>query len=101
MKYSKKIFDEVIAMYKDGWLVTEIAEATGVCKHTVCRWANDNGLRRLKERHHKETQDQQVTPKTNATYNKPLCECHPREIFAYLRTLGYKGELRFTQKIEI
>lgn len=35
------------------------------------------------------------------TWKKPLHECQPREIFDYLRSIGYKGELEYTMKIKI
>lgn len=34
-------------------------------------------------------------------WQKPLCQCQPREIFDYLRHLGYEGELTFKRKVTI
>lgn len=34
-------------------------------------------------------------------WQKPLCQCQPREIFDYLRHLGYEGELTYKRKVTI
>lgn len=31
-------------------------------------------------------------------WQKPLCQCQPREIFDFLRHLGYEGELTINEK---
>lgn len=37
----------------------------------------------------------------NEAWQKPLCQCQPREIFEYLRHLGYEGELTYKRKVII
>lgn len=37
----------------------------------------------------------------NEACQKPLCQCQPREIFDYLRHLGYEGELTYKRKVTI
>lgn len=37
----------------------------------------------------------------NETWQKPLCQCQPREIFEYLRHLGYEGKLTYKREVII
>ena len=37
----------------------------------------------------------------NEAWQKPLCQCQPREIFDYLRHLGYEGELTYKREVTI
>lgn len=34
-------------------------------------------------------------------WQKPLCQCQPREIFDYLRHLGYEGKLTYKREVTI
>lgn len=37
----------------------------------------------------------------NEAWQKPLCQCQPREIFDYLRHLGYEGKLTYKREVTI
>lgn len=37
----------------------------------------------------------------NEAWQKPLCQCQPREIFEYLRHLGYEGKLTYKREVTI
>lgn len=37
----------------------------------------------------------------NEALQKPLCQCLPREIFEYLRHLGYEGKLTYKREVTI
>lgn len=77
--------EQVLSLRKEGHTFKKIGEMVGISEASALRICKRN------------TKTDKMTP----AYQKPLCECHPREIFAYLRTLGYEGELTIKQKVII
>lgn len=37
----------------------------------------------------------------NEAWQKPLCQCQPREVFEYLRHIGYEGKLTYKREVTI
>ena len=85
MTITEQQIEQVLSLRKEGHTFKKIAEMVGISEASALRICKRN------------TKTDKMTP----AYQKPLCECLPREIFAYLRTLGYEGELTIKQKVII
>lgn len=79
---TKQQIEQVLSLRKEGHTFKKIGEMVGISEVLALRICKRN------------TKTDKMTP----AYQKSLCECYPREIFAYLRHLGYKGELTLTTK---
>ena len=79
-------------LFKQGCSISQASSMTGISyekvKHQRRKWGTER------------SGDISGNPVPEA-WKKPLCECYPREIFAYLKHLGYKGVLEYVQKVEI
>lgn len=82
-----QLVEKIKALRQQGYTTTQIADEVGMTQGHISRL-----LRKHASTH------------TNAeieAWQKPLCQCQPREIFEYLRHLGYEGELTFKRKVTI
>lgn len=101
-KFTKKEEDQVIALKKEGYTHKEISEITGVNAWSVKNIITRNGLTKPQQaKKSNPTGDTKSDILIRDAWKKPLHECHPREIFDYLRSIGYRGELEYTFKIKI
>lgn len=92
---TSQTIEDVIEMRKSGMKRTQIAELVGISGWTVGKILREQGM----------TRNWEKATKTGNTsipaHLKGLEAYKPREIFAYLRFLGYRGKLNFTQEIEL
>lgn len=94
MKPTEKQINDILDLHKKGKSYRLIADLTGIHPSTVYRIITP---KRKKS---------SMTPKNDIgfirdAWKKPLHECQPREIFDYLRSLGYKGELECLMRVKI
>lgn len=90
-KLTQEQINDIVYMSKEGKTQNEIAGLVGVTQGSVSR------VIKKYCRQQEQTQPEQ----TPDAWSKPLNQCHPREIFDYLRSLGYSGDLIYTKKVTI
>ena len=83
---TKEQVEEIIRLKKEGMKQCKIAELIGTAESNVSRI-----VRQYRE---------QSEP-TPDVWSKPLNQCHPREIFDYLKSIGYSGDLIYSKKVTI
>ena len=81
----------IVYMSKEGTTQKEIAELVGTTQGCVSR---------VIKKYCRQQEPTSSEPAPDA-WSKPLNQCHPREIFDYLRSLGYSGDLLYTKKVTI
>ena len=80
-----QLVERIKAMRQQGCTMQQIADEVGMTQGYISR---------LLRKHADPTADIEA-------WQKPLCQCQPREIFDYLRHLGYEGELTYKRKVTI
>ena len=85
-RLTQEQIQDIIRMKKDGLKQCKIAEIVGAAEASVSRIIKQYL--------------NQAEPQPD-TWSKPLNQCHPREIFDYLKSIGYSGDLIYTKKITI
>ena len=76
---SQEQINDIVYMSKEGTPQKKIAELVGVSQACVSKTI---------KRYNRQPEQTQPEPAPDA-WSKPLNQCHPREIFDYLRSLGY------------
>ena len=85
-RLTKEQLDQIIRLSKENMSQDDIAKTIGTSQPNVSKI-----IRRYREQ----------TDTQNEKWSKPLNQCQPREIFAYLKTLGYGGDLIYTKRIRL
>lgn len=80
-----QLVERIKALRQQGYTMQQIADKVGVTQGYISR---------LLSKHADPSAE-------NEAWQKPLCQCQPREIFEYLRHLGYEGELTYKRKVTI
>ncbi len=90
-RLTQEQINDIVYMSKEGTTQKKIAELVGVTQGCVSR---------VIKKYCRQPEQTQPDPAPDA-WSKPLNQCHPREIFDYLRSLGYSGDLLYTKKVTI
>lgn len=98
---TKEKIKEVIEMRKEGMIWAEIINRVGISRGSVGRILREHGMVDPKYDYLKHSRVLDEQTENREDIPKGLEAYKPREIFAYLRLLGYRGKLNFTQEIEI
>lgn len=80
-----QLISRVKAMRQQGYNTTQIADEVGMTKGSIYK---------ILRKHADPTAEIEA-------WQKPLCQCQPREIFDYLRHLGYEGKLTYKREVTI
>jgi len=80
-----QLVERVKAMRQQGCTTTQIADEVGMTQGYISRFLR---------KHADPTAE-------NEAWQKPLCQYKPREIFDYLRHLGYEGKLTYKREVTI
>lgn len=100
-KISSETIKDVIEMRKKGMIWAEIIKRVGISRGSVGRILREHGMVDPKYDFLKYSRVLDEPTENKEDIPKGLEAYKPREIFAYLRLLGYRGKLNFTQEIEI
>lgn len=98
---TKEKIKEVIEMRKEGMIWAEIIKRVGISRGSVGRILREHGMVDPKYDYLKHSRVLDEPTENKEDIPKGLEAYKPREIFAYLRLLGYRGKLNFTQEIDI
>ena len=80
-----QLVEKIKALRQQGCTMQQIADEVGMTQSYISR---------LLRKHADPTAE-------NEAWQKPLCQCQPREIFDYLRHLGYEGKLTYKREVTI
>ncbi len=99
-KVTNDVIKNVIELRREGLTWAQIGELVGLHRNTVGDILREHGMTQNKCNYKKESAEKKADG-TIPAHLKGLEAYKPREIFAYLRLLGYRGKLNFTQEIDI
>lgn len=80
-----QLVEKIKNMRQQGYTTTQIADEVGMSQGNISK---------ILRKHSDPTAE-------NEAWQKPLCQCQPREIFDYLRHLGYEGKLTYKRELTI
>ena len=102
-RVTNDVIKNVIELRREGMQRAQIAELVGISGCTVGKILREHGMTRQKYNAYKAVSNVDKSSANNVipAHLKGLEAYKPREIFAYLRLLGYRGKLNFTQEIDI
>ncbi len=80
-----QLVEKVKALRQQGCTMQQIADEVGMTRGSIAKILRKHADRNVE----------------NEAWQKPLCQCQPREIFDYLRHLGYEGKLTYKREVTI